>query len=125
MFSTLLFGEQHRVSGSIVNTKGEVVVGAKIRILSPGTEATSITNATGNFSLLAPEGDFLLQVTGKNLVEKEVKISAARPTHDIVITVDYAIPTARQSIIITASAITPEIDRRNSAIYDNTLFTSR
>lgn len=111
------------VSGIVVNKKSEVVIGASVHVISGDASTVCKTDSTGNFSCPAPDGSFHLEVDGNDIVPQELTFSAGQPTESIVITVTYAIAPVKQSLVITATAVSPEIDSRNDAVYKNTLFS--
>lgn len=69
---------QHLVTGQVVDTKGEPVIGASVKI--KGTNQGTITNVNGRFSLEADRGRVLvISYIGYN--EQEVKITSSSSLH--------------------------------------------
>jgi hypothetical protein len=64
----------------------------------------------------------VLIVSGKFLQTTTYQVSSVQETTALVIKVREIIPQLRQSVVITATAPDPSIDRRNDTIYKNTLF---
>ena len=108
------------ISGSVVNFKGEVVVGARVVLATAGHSAPAATDGSGRFTLTAPDGPVQLRVEGKDLVPLTRLVTMQE--REIVIEVRYSIPPVRESLVITATAVDPAIDRRNDAVYKHTLF---
>jgi hypothetical protein len=63
-----------------------------------------------------------VRVEGKNLEAAEKLIAATDSTDNLQLKVKYIVPPVHESIVIQASALDPTIDRRNDAIYKDSLF---
>ena len=98
-------------------------MGASVHVVAGAQAANTITDGEGRFSLVAPDGEFRLRIDGKDIVPQELTFVSGQSTHELVLRVSYSIAPVKESIVITATAVTPEIDRRNDAIYKNTLFS--
>src|SRR5207245_10894736 len=79
-------------------------------------------DAQGHFSLQAPAGRVTLQVSGKYIAHQERMLEAADPRQKVQLHHHYATALVDDSIVITATTLDP-LDRRNDAIYKNTLFS--
>ena len=113
---------QRMVSGVIQTGKGEVVPGAVILIRSTSGEVKSVSDREGHFQISAPNEAFTLRVEGKNLRLRERNFSATAATENLRVEIEYVIPPVHDSVVIEASTLDPVIDRRNDAVYKNTLF---
>ena len=111
------------LSGVIVTQKGEAVPGASVTIISPSGEQVTTTGENGEFRASAPAGPIVLRVAGRNLETEERSLSKQDERENLRIEVSYVIPPVHESIVIEASALEPGIDRRNDAVYKNTLFS--
>jgi outer membrane receptor protein involved in Fe transport len=111
------------ISGTLVTGKNEAVAGAIITARSSSGEQTAKSDAEGDFTLTAPREVVTLLITGKNLVKVEKTIAPDAPSVNLRIEVDYVIPKIHDGLIISASQLDPTIDRRNEAVYRDTLFS--
>lgn len=110
------------VSGVVVNERSEAVVGAAVLAEWEDGNRTAVTNERGAFSFRAPAGTVSLIVTGKYVAQFQLRLSAEEPSQALRLQIHYQIPSARETLIITASIVDPTIDRRNDTVYTNTLF---
>ncbi len=110
------------LSGVVVNERAEVVAGATVSVGPAGAVRSTITDSQGAFTLRVPPGPVTLSVSGKYISRFEQTIAADAPSLGLRLQIHYAIPTAQENLVITAKAADPSIDRRNGAIYQNTLF---
>ena len=90
-----------------------------VKVYAGTSEAT--TDAQGNFSLKIAEHITQLRLEGKNVIAKDV---AFRPDEaNLQIQIEYTIPPIHDSLVIEATALEPGVERRDEAIYNNTLFS--
>ncbi|HEY6403340.1 MAG TPA: TonB-dependent receptor, partial [Blastocatellia bacterium] len=116
-------GDVRTLSGSLITSRNEAVAGAVVTARSSSGERSAKSDADGNFTLTAPREAVTLLVTGKNLVTVENTIAPDAPSVNLRIEVEYVIPKIHDSLIISASQLDPTIDRRNEAVYRDTLFS--
>ena len=81
-----------------------------------------VTDAQGAFSLSAPSVPVRLIVTGRFIANNELALPADNGAQNLQLKIHYEIPTAEETLVITASVADPAIDRRNDSVYKNTLF---
>ncbi len=105
------------LSGTLVTKDNKSAPNVKVYA---GTSET-VTDAEGNFSLKIPENITRLRIAGKNVIAKEITFRADET--NLLIQVEYTIPPLHDSIVIEATALEPGIERRDEAIYKNTLFS--
>jgi outer membrane receptor protein involved in Fe transport len=110
------------VSGVVVNERSEAVIGATVLVQGAGMSRTAITNGQGAFSMRVPAGPVSLSVTGTYIGSFRRVLAAGSPSQDLRLQVHYEIPKAQETLVITATAADPAIDRRNDSVYKNTLF---
>lgn len=110
------------VSGIVTNARGEAVVSARVTATAAGQVRFTETNGEGRFNLSLPLGPVRLRVEGKDLIPQERAVGEAEKSQDMVIPVRYRIGVVHETLVITASTVDPAIDRRNDAVYKNTLF---
>ena len=70
------FAQTRQITGKVTGTDNQVVVSATIKIKA--SNAATITGADGTFSLKAPNGSFVLQVSSVGFASKEVAVSASQ-----------------------------------------------
>ena len=116
-------GGVRTLSGALVTGKNEAVAGATVTARSSSGERTAKSDAEGNFTVTVPREAVTLIVTGKNLVTVEKTIAPDAPSVNLRIEVEYVIPKIHDGLVISASQLDPTIDRRNEAIYRDTLFS--
>ena len=115
------------VSGVVLTEKNEGVPGVTVAadVLSDSTSIRqqSLTDGQGKFLLLVPAGEVTLSVSGNYIAPFEKVLAAKDATENLELYIHYAIAARHESIVITASALDPTIDRRNDSVYKNTLFS--
>jgi outer membrane receptor protein involved in Fe transport len=116
-------GGGRTLSGSLVTSRNEAVAGAIVTARSSSGERSAKSDAEGNFTLTVPREAVTLLVTGKNLVTVEKMITPDAQSENLRIDVEYLIPKIHDGLIISASQLDPTIDRRNEAVYRDTLFS--
>ena len=77
MFSAT-FAQTRQVTGKVTGSDNQAVASATIKVKGSNDAAT--TNADGTFSLKAPAGSFVLQVSSLGFAAKEVTVGAAQAT---------------------------------------------
>jgi len=115
--------EVKTVSGVVLTEKNEAVVGATVAVETDAGTRQVLTNGEGAFSLAVPAGTLKIKVSGKYVAPSEQTLSASALTTGLQLYIHYAIAPLHESMVITASALDPTIDRRNDSIYKNTLFS--
>ncbi len=115
---------QTAVAGRVLDLQGKVVAGADVKLTSSAPLMTTRTDERGEFSVagVAP-GEYRLTVSADGFVEiaKTVIVEANKTA-----TVDLqfeTIASQKQSVVISAQTIEPEIDLRNAEVFTRTLFT--
>jgi outer membrane receptor protein involved in Fe transport len=111
------------LSGKVVTNRDEVVRGATVTVKTSMGEKTVTSDAEGNFSLPVPREDVIVKISGKNIATNETTISANTPSANLRFEIAYVIPKIHEGLVISAAQLEPAIDRRNEAIYRDTLFS--
>ncbi|HKQ73588.1 MAG TPA: TonB-dependent receptor [Blastocatellia bacterium] len=114
---------QRTLSGAVTTARGETVAGATITVRCSAGELTATSDGEGNFKLNVPAEPLVVKITGKNLIPLERKIDARELAEQLRFEVRYSIPPIHDSLVISASQLDPVIDRRNEAVYRDTLFS--
>ncbi|MCI0622354.1 MAG: TonB-dependent receptor [Acidobacteria bacterium] len=115
---------KHRiVSGEIVTVRNERVQGVRVSMRSDAGEQMVESDADGWFRLSVADEPLSLQISGKYIVSQERALASSTSAENLRIEVEFFIPPIHESLVITAAGLDPNIERRNSAIYRNTLFS--
>ena len=83
MFSAT-FAQTRQVTGKVTGSDNQAVASATIKV--KGSNAATTTNADGTFSLKAPAGSFVLQVSSLGFEAKEVTVGASQATANVSLT---------------------------------------
>jgi outer membrane receptor protein involved in Fe transport len=110
------------VSGVVVDEQSEAIIGAAVTTHWADGNRTAVTNGQGAFSMRAPAVPVTLSITGKYIGVFHLSLATDAPSEDLELRVHYEIPKAQETLVITAAAADPAIDRRNDTVYKNTLF---
>jgi hypothetical protein len=110
------------ISGIVLTDKNEAVAGATVVAQGTSASAETRTDSQGHFSLRTLPQDIKLTVSGKYLAPAEKLLSSDESGTDLEIRTRYSIAPVHDSIVITATALSPTIDQRNDSVYKNTLF---
>ena len=110
------------LSGVIITQKNEAVEGVVIVASFSSGETKTVSDADGNFKLSVPKEALTLRIEGKNIAPQERQIGINEPVENLNITIQFVIPPIHESLVITAHVLNPEIDRRNDAVYKDTLY---
>jgi outer membrane receptor protein involved in Fe transport len=111
------------LNGTVVTTNDEAVPGAIVTVRSSIGELSAQTDGAGSFSLAIPRETVTVQITGRNIVSIEKVIAADERANGLRIKIEYVIPKIHDGLVISASRLDPSIDRRNEAVYRDTLFS--
>ncbi len=111
------------ISGTVVNERGEAVGGVAVAARSTRGLRSTTTDVRGAFTLCVWPGPVTISVTGKFIAKFEQPLAANAPSAGLRLQIHYAIPKAQESLVISARAADPSIDRRDGAIYQKTLFS--
>jgi outer membrane receptor protein involved in Fe transport len=110
------------LSGSILTQQNELLPGVNVVARSDAGEVRTTSDAEGRFRLAVPHGSLTVRFEGKNVTPIELSIGASDPSEDLRVRVELLIPPIHESVVIQGTALDPTIDRRNDAVYKNTLF---
>jgi outer membrane receptor protein involved in Fe transport len=118
----LAFAAMPAISGVVLDEKNELVPGAKVEVQSGSTMLETETDGQGQFSIAAPACPCKLTVSGKFIATEEQALDPADDRENLQLHVRYVISPVQDSMVITATALDPGIDRRNTEVYKKTLF---
>jgi TonB-linked SusC/RagA family outer membrane protein len=102
MFSAT-FAQTRQVTGKVTGSDNQAVASATIKV--KGSNAAATTNADGTFSLKAPAGSFVLQVSSLGFAAKEVTVGASQATVNVSLT---AQSNDLSEVVVTALGIKRE-----------------
>ncbi len=109
-------------SGLVVNEKPESVAGVALTVHSASGEWRTITNEEGRFNLWVPREAFSLQIAGPFVVSQTREFAANEATENLTLQIRFLVPAVHENLVITATQLEPAIDRKNDAVYKNSLF---
>jgi hypothetical protein len=111
-----------KLSGVIITQRNEAVGRVSITAITLSGEVKGVSEADGTFQLTVPNEPLRLRIEGKYVDPQEREIAAGDLGDPLEIVVTFKIPPIHESLVITGQSLDPEIDRRNDAVYENTLF---
>jgi outer membrane receptor protein involved in Fe transport len=109
-------------SGSVVDEKSDAVAGATVTARWLDGSRSATTDDHGKFSLSIGTTQVTLTVTGRYIGTNQTTLATGAPADELQLRIRYEIPKEIETLVITAEATEPAIDRRNDATYKNTLF---
>ena len=96
------------VSGTVVNEKSEVVVGATVSAQSQHAQRTAITDNQGNFLLRMPVEAMTLTVSGPSIANFQQTLAASAPSQGLRLQIHYVIakpPQLSGTVVDTSGAV--------------------
>ncbi len=109
------------LTGAVVNARNESVRGATVTVTTSAGDKTAVTDDAGNFSLPVPRENLIVRVSGQHIAANETAVSATED--NLRLEIEYVIPKIHDSLVISAAQLDPALDRRNEAVYRDTLFS--
>jgi TonB dependent receptor/Carboxypeptidase regulatory-like domain/TonB-dependent Receptor Plug Domain len=110
------------LTGEVLDEKSEAVPNVVVTAKWNSGARNTRTDEGGHFSLVVPAIPVTVSVSGKYVAPNQQPVSLAAGTESLQLRIRYDIPRVEESLVITAAAPDPAIDRRNDTIYKNTLF---
>ena len=114
---------QRTLAGTVVAQRNELVTGATVIAQTASGEWRTVTDDEGRFRLDVPNEAVTLRVEGENIAPGERQFSPSEAAGDVEIKITYIIPPIHESIVIEDSTLAPSVDRRDEAVYRDTLFS--
>src|SRR5437773_8357090 len=114
---------ERKVSGMIVDPKDAVLNGITVIAQGASGERRTTTTEAGRFSVDVPNEDISLLIEGQYIKPQDVNLPRNGPCDALRIEVEYSIPPVHQSIVITASALDPQVETYGDEVYKRTLFS--
>lgn len=111
------------IAGRVLDERGAAVPNATITIGNGSRRQSAVSDSQGQFRAQGETGQVVLEVSGPYLVKTTRVIPAGQSAEGLELQVKYVIPRVNNSLVITASVADPAIERRNDAVYKETLFS--
>jgi len=111
-----------RISGVVVDRKDQVLSGVTVIACGVTSERRTTTNDAGQFAFDVPDEEITLCVEGK-YIKRHDQVISLPIAGTLRIEADYEIPPIHQTIVITASALEPQIETHSGEIYKRSLFS--
>lgn len=124
LFTNLGFGQSNQnISGVVITAQNESVPNATVSVRTTDGKKEVITDGEGNFTLSVPKEPIMLSVSGKNIQGKTFPFSPDQFLSKLKLVINFTVAPIHEDLIINSSTIEPNVERRNSKIYDGTLFS--
>ena len=106
-------------TGVVVDHKDRVLSGVTVIARSTSGESRTTTDDVGQFSIDIPDEEIILRVEGQYIKTQEQIVTNSE---NLRIKVDYEIPPVQQSVVITASALEPQVETQSDEVFKKSLF---
>ncbi|HEY8563167.1 MAG TPA: TonB-dependent receptor [Pyrinomonadaceae bacterium] len=110
------------LSGTILTQMFESVPNVAVEVQTSDGKIDVVTDSEGRFSLKVPNESLSVKISGKNIEPQTRIFSAQDALENIRIKINYTVPPVNESVTIQAETLSPEIERRDDAVYKNNLF---
>ena len=111
------------ISGVVMTDKNEVLPNVSVVAEYASGKKQAITDASGSFRLSVPGEPVTLRVVGKYVTSEATSVAASGTLENMHLRANFAIPAVHESLVISATALTPTIDQRSENVYKSTLFS--
>lgn len=124
IFSNIVFAQSsQKISGTVITAQNELVPNAMVSVRTSEGKKEIVTDGEGNFVLDVPKEPIMLTVSGKNIQGKTFPFSPEQLSENLKLIINYTVAPIHEELVINASTIEPNIERRNEKIYEGTLFS--
>lgn len=111
-------------SGTILTQQFEVVPNVTVEVRAgDNNKLTATSDAEGKFSLQVPRENFSVQFSGNNISSQTRIFSHADNLENLQIKVVFEVAPVHETVVIEDDTLSPEVEFRNSLVYENTLFS--
>ena len=118
-----IFAQNARTfSGTVLTQQFELVPNVTIEIETSNGKLTAVSDAEGKFSISVPNESLSVKFSGSNIAPQTRIFAPNENLENIQIKINYVVPPVSESVTITDDTLSPEIERRNESVYNNTLF---
>jgi hypothetical protein len=111
------------LSGRVLSSQTEAVSGVTITARFSSGERSTTSDGEGNFRLIVPNEFVTLRFEGRNIAPVERAFDVTDATENLEIRIEFVVPEIHDNLTIVATQLEPAIERRNDAIYNDTLFS--
>ncbi len=119
-----IFAQNTRTLSGVVTTQQfELVPNVQIEIETSQGVLKTKTDSEGKFLLPIPEESVSIKFFGENIEPQTQFFSSTDKLMNLNIKIKYIVPPVAETVTITGETLTPNIETRNTAIYDKTLFS--
>ncbi len=117
------FAQAERVfRGVVVTTQFEFVPGLSFQVETAEGSKSVVTNGEGAFALVVPPGEIKAVISGRNVQPFEKTFSANENIDSVQLRITLVAGQIEESVAITGDDLSPSIELRNDAVYQNSLF---
>ncbi len=109
-------------SGVVVTPQWELVPGMTVEVETSQDILRVVADREGGFRFEVPNGPFTATVRGKNMTETSRTFSADESVDRVMLKITFVVPPINESVTIQGDSLEPVVERRNGAIYKNSLF---
>jgi len=109
-------------SGTVTTQQFELIPDVSIEIETSDGKITAATDAEGAFSVQVPNESLSVKFFGNNIAPVTRIFAATDTLIRLQIKASFVVRPINENVTIEANTLTPEVEFRNQAIYDNTLF---
>ncbi|HEY0659377.1 MAG TPA: TonB-dependent receptor plug domain-containing protein, partial [Pyrinomonadaceae bacterium] len=123
MLNINVFAQNTRTfSGTILTQQFELVPNVTVEVQTSGEKLTVVSDAEGAFTLQVPIESLSVNLSGNNIAPVTRIFTPTDNLANIQIKVSFVVPPVNESVVIEDNTLSPEFERRNESIYNNTLF---
>jgi len=109
-------------SGTVITQQFELIPNVTIEVETSSGKINATTDAEGEFSVQVPNESISVKFFGNNIAPVTRIFAATETLIRLQIKTSFVVRPINENVTIEANTITPEVEFRNSSIYDNTLF---
>ena len=117
-------GATRVLSGTVTAQRGEVVPSVSVSVVAAsGEQRQTQTDAEGRFRIAVPRERLSVKFFGKNIALVSKAVAAEESAEDLQIKVAFLVEPVHESVVISATTPEPGVERRDDAVYKDTLFS--
>lgn len=118
-------GQASEVRGLVVDPQGGIVAGSDVEVMAGSRRvASGRSDGSGKFAIAGvPPGSYRIKATSRTFLEASQAIEVGPGFSEGIELKFTQIAPNRESIVITAQTVEPEIDMRNAEVFNRTLFS--
>ena len=111
------------LSGTVLTQQFEVVPNVQVEVRTSAGNLSAVSDAEGNFSLNVPTENLSVSFSGANIAGQTRIFAASDQIENLQIKIVYEVQPVHESVVIEDDTLSPEVEFRNSQVYENTLFS--